>query len=192
MRFARLINGVVVEVLGRLPNVFKTDTGETILGFSLLSLEDLEAFNLYPIVEAEPYDTLLLDEVSRSFTVSDTTVTEVVTTAPKNILTLKRQKIAEAYALCQRALDEGSVGYSPVEISKFPFLQSDVEIYNQTQAVGPYMQKVLDRGRHTAESLAILITSKTAAENAATQTREDHVIAISALENPQDVIDYEV
>ena len=102
----------------------------------------------------------------------------------------KSTEIAKAYANCKAILDEQSAGYSSVEIAAWPVMQTEVIGYNSSNTVGPTMQAIIARGRHTAESLSAMLTPKIAAQNAALQERDSRVELITGLSDPTAVAEY--
>lgn len=109
---------------------------------------------------------------------------------PEEILQAQRLMLVDqVWSTASRLLDAQAAGYSIVEVAQWPFLVTEVTAYLSSGVVGPYMQAVVDRGRHTAETLATMLLPKMQYQRAVFAARDAHLTAIEAC---QDLMSYDV
>lgn len=182
-----------LKIFNVLPNSYAINDGSVICGFDKMTdAERITRTGIYPIIgepvlqpwqsKSDPVYTFTATEAQVSYTIADMPLADY-----------KQQRIADVYNRCRSIIDQHSIGYSAAEIATFPFLQDEIKLYNANNlTIGVMMQRVIDRGRHTAASLSAAITPKIAIEETALQNRDDHVAAIEALATHQAVADYDI
>lgn len=192
--YIKVIDGVAAGSPFTLPTNYVKDDGATVFNVAMLTELEKIAIGLYPVVEALPeaFDdryqiatpvfTVNADHVALNYTITDMPLADY-----------KQQRIAEVYMHCAALIDNSARRYSAAEIAQFPGMQAEVIAYNaDNNVIGPMMQTVINRGRHTAASLAEKLIPKISLQNTALQARDDHVSAITALTTHQELADYDV
>jgi len=187
----RVESGVVSGVPFTLATNYAAPDGSTVLNVSLLTVDERVAIGLYPVVETLPVSDERYQTCAPIYTINADHVALTYDVTERTLADVQQAKIAEVYAHCRSILDAASAGYSPVEIASFPALQHEIISYSANAVTGPYMQSVINRGRHTADSLSAALTPKIALEQAALTARDNHVAAILALKTPLAVADYD-
>jgi hypothetical protein len=192
--FIKVADGQVVGVPFTLPENYRLDNGDVVANVALLSAAEKRAIGLYAVVESVPAgfnpDYQMAAPV---YVVGENTVAieYIVTDMP--LAQLQQARIGAVYAHAKSLLDAASAGYSAAEIATFPMLQAEVLHYNASNVtIGPMMQAVIDRGRHTAATLAALLTPKINMQAAVLSARDAHVEAIMSLSSPAAVANYAV
>lgn len=188
--FIKVVDGAVVGAPFTLPKDYPLPSGGVASNVESLTATEKRALRLYPVVETlpdfddryqtcEPIYTLSAESVSLTYAVTDIA-----------LISLKQAAIAKAYRQCAGILDEQSKGYSVVEIATFPLIQAEILAFNATGSVGDMMQAVINRHHHSAQSLSDLLMPKITIQAEALLARDNHVVAIMALNSGLDVADY--
>jgi hypothetical protein len=174
---------VIVGTPFTLPQDYLTESGDKVSNIQTLPDKEKEKYGLYPVVETvynydsryqycEPvfrFDTES-KKVSLGYVIKNIDINE-----------LKERVIEKAYNCCKETLDELAKGYSHVEVASFPILQQEILEFNKSSSVGPLMQSIIRRSRHTASSLSLSLTAKIVKQQQALQLRDDRLLNVNKI-----------
>lgn len=96
---------------------------------------------------------------------------------------VQQEAIDKIYQKVKERIEAISAAYSAAEIAMLPFLQIELIPFNLDGTVGPFMQKVIGRGRHTAQSLNDSLAPLTALQDLLLQQRDIEVLAVEVQTN---------
>lgn len=190
----RVDAGVAVGLPFTLPQTYRRPDGVEVPYVAVLSVAERIGHGLYPVVSMPPppFDARWQTATPLFAVAADHVVLHyAIGTRPVN--DVRSERIDEAYDRCRAILDGLSSGYAHAEIATWPAMQAEIAAYNADPTqVGPTMQAVIARGRHTAASMAAVLTPKMAIQSAALAARDAHVAAIQALTTAQAIGEYDI
>lgn len=190
MAYAKVENNNITPHVS-LPSSLLLENGDLLCGFNALSLNELKQYGFYELVDITPaFDNRLSYLGEPTYTVESDRITVEYELHDYSLAELKKRAITAAYAECENTLNQYSQGYSMAEIATFPAMQTEILTYLETGVVGVGMQGVINRRRHTAESLTAVLMPKITAQQTALLERDNHVSVIMSLETCLDVVNY--
>jgi hypothetical protein len=188
--FIKVVDGEVVGKPFTLPENYITDTGEVVMNVRLLTFPEKRRYGLYPVTQ---YVTAYNEEIQQStplYTIRKTSVELRYEITNISLDDLRSRAATAIYGRCAATLNAQAVGYSVVEIASFPIIQAEIRRYKLTGNLGPAMQAVIQRGRHTAETLCALLEPKIRIQEWALATRDADIEYIQSCAEPQLICKY--